>query len=108
MPKGWRRVESKRALTLILLGAFLWSLLNVEWGDGVLHAGGLSAAGEIGGSLFQPELSPSVLREVVEGALRTVAYAVTGLSLALIIGFPLGSSRRVHSPVAPAPFAGGR
>lgn len=82
--------EGRRALTLILFGAFAWSLLNVEWSDGVLHSGGLAAAGEIAGSLFRPTLSLDVLGDIVEGALRTVAYAFTGLSLALVIGFPLG------------------
>jgi phosphonate transport system permease protein len=97
--------EGRRALTFVLLGAFIWSLLNIEWSDGVLHAGGLAAAGEIGGSLFRPELSLDVLGDIVEGAGRTVAYAVTGLSLALVIGFPLGV---IASGVLNGPKGGGR
>ena len=83
-------MESRRLLTLILGGALLWSLLNVEWRDGVLHSGGLPALGEIAAALFQPDLSPDVLATVFRSAWRTLAYAVTGLSIALVIGFPLG------------------
>lgn len=91
-PRGDRErlMESRRVLTLILVGALTWSLLNVDWRDGVVHAGGLSALGEIAGALFRPELSLDVLQLAVRSAGRTVAYAVTGLSLALLIGFPLG------------------
>ena len=87
---GPRLLESRRVLTVILLAAFAWSLSSVSWRDGVVHIGGLRAVGEIGGALFRPELSGSVLGDAVAAAWRTVAYAVTGLSLALVIGVPLG------------------
>lgn len=85
-----RFVESRKLLTWILLGALGWSLLSVQWQDGVWHAGGLSALGEIAGALFRPEISVDVLELGLRSAWRTLAYAVTGLSLALLIGFPLG------------------
>jgi phosphonate transport system permease protein len=83
-------MESRRLLTIILVGAFAWSLLNVDWRDGALHPGGLSALGEIASALVRPELSVDVLGVAVRSAWRTVAYAVTGLSVALVIGLPLG------------------
>ena len=85
-----RALESRRLLTLILLGAFLWSLLNVSWGAGVLHSGGLGAIGDFVTSLFSLELSSGILRDAVTASWRTVAYAVAGMTLALVIGFPLG------------------
>ena len=85
-----RLLESRRAVTLILAGAFLWSAASVDWSAGILHAGGLAAVGDIAVGLLTPDLSLDVLVEAVTGAWRTVAYAVAGLTVALLIGFPLG------------------
>ena len=85
-----RALESRQLLTLILLAAFGWSLLNVDWGGGLIHTGGLRALGEFGGALFRPDLSPDTLAAAVRASWTTLAYAATGLSLALVIGFPLG------------------
>lgn len=85
-----RFFESRRLLTLILAIALAWSLLNVGWRDGVLHAGGWSALREMGGALLTPDLSGEVLAKLVGSVWRTLAYAFAGLSLALAVGFPLG------------------
>ena len=77
-------------LTLILVGALAWSLLSVEWRDGVLHGGGMRALGEIGAALLRPDLSPDALGKLLGSVWRTLAYAFAGLSLALAMGFPLG------------------
>jgi phosphonate transport system permease protein len=88
MRQTW--LEGRRLLTVLLLGAFLWSLLSVGWGGGVVHSGGLAALGEIGGALFRLDLSSDVLGTAVRESWRTAAYAVAGLTLALALGLPLG------------------
>lgn len=85
-----RLLESRRVLTLILMAALVWSLLNVGWRDGVLHPGGLAALRDMGVALLTPDLSADVLRKLIGSVWRTMAYAFAGLSLALAIGFPLG------------------
>ena len=85
-----RLLESRRLLTILLLAAFGWSLLNVGWGPGLVHSGGLKATLEIGAALFRPDLSVDVLGSALRASWRTLAYAVAGLSLALVIGLPLG------------------
>jgi phosphonate transport system permease protein len=85
-----RLFESRRLLTFILLAAFAWSLFNVSWGSGLVHPGGFNALREIGGALFRPDLSPSVLADAVRATWRTVAYAVAGITVALTMGVPLG------------------
>ena len=83
-------MESRRAVTLLLVGAFALSLLGVDWSNGVLRPGGLGAVGETLGALFRPDLSPALLRTAVAAAWQTAAYAVAGLTVALLIGIPLG------------------
>ena len=65
-----RVLESRRLLSFILLAAIVWSLLHVAWGPDLVHPGGLRALGEIGGSLFCPDLSPSVLADAIRAAWR--------------------------------------
>lgn len=85
-----RPLEGRRLLTIILVAAFAWSLFSVDWGSGLVNTGGLRAAGEIAASLLRPDLSLDVLDKAVRASWTTLAYAVTGLTLALAFGFPLG------------------
>lgn len=85
-----RAIESRRVVTLILAGAFALSLLGVDWSDGVFRPRGLSAVGETLGALFRPDLSAEMLGKAAAAAWQTVAYAVAGLTVALLIGAPLG------------------
>jgi phosphonate transport system permease protein len=85
-----RRLASRELLSLLLLGAVLWSLLAVDWSKDLLHPGGLAAIGQIFGAMVRPDLRPELLGDAVIAAWRTVVYAITGMTLALAIGFPLG------------------
>jgi phosphonate transport system permease protein len=84
-------LESRRVLTLILLAAFIWSLLNLDWTSGFIHSGGISAMGEFASALFSLDLSTDTLTTAISASWTTVAYAVAGLTLALLIGIPLGA-----------------
>ena len=77
-------------LTLLLGVAFIWSLTSVNWTGSIVHPGGLSAIGEFFKAAFTPELSGSFLGLTLESAWTTVAYAVAGICLAVLLGFPLG------------------
>lgn len=82
--------ESRQLLTIILVGAFAWSLINVHWGGSLVHAGGLNALRELASSLVRPDLSPDTLETAFRATWTTVAYAVAGMTLAIAIGFPFG------------------
>ncbi len=86
-----RLLESRRVLTLILLTAFVWSLLNLDWTTGFIHSGGIDAMGEFAKALFTLDLSGDTLTSAISASWTTVAYAVAGLTLALLIGIPLGA-----------------
>jgi phosphonate transport system permease protein len=72
------------------LGAFLWSLTSVDWGGPLVHTGGGRSALKFFLALFPPELSPDFLALALKASWQTVAYAVAGMTLAVVIGFPLG------------------
>ncbi len=83
-------IDNRKALTVILGGAFVLSLLQVEWGGGVFHAGGVAWLGDLVSSIASPQISGEILATALRETWRTVAYAITGLSVALLIGFPIG------------------
>lgn len=85
-----RLSDNRRLLTILLIAAFVWSLLSVHWHAGVIHSGGFRAILQIGTSFFRPDISPSVLGDALLAGWRTVAYATAGLTVALALGFPLG------------------
>ena len=85
-----RWLQGRGGLTTLLLLAFLWALLQVDWRDGVLNTGGLGLLREIVADLLRPDLSPRILERALEASWLTLVYAVAGLSLALLIGVPLG------------------
>src|SRR5690606_28102086 len=85
-----RGLHSRAVLTLLLLGAFVWSLLSVDWSVPLFHPGGGAAILEMAKSLVRPELSADILSLALTSSWRTLCYAVAGISLALFIAFPLG------------------
>ena len=88
--KAVRAIDNRTWLTIILFGGLVWSVLQVQWTSGVIHKGGIQAIGEIGRSAFSPAIDGGILGLAVTEAWTTVAYAVAGLTVALIIGFPIG------------------
>ncbi len=85
-----RILESRRLLTLLLAGVFLWSLSSVDWQGPLIHTGGVAAFWNFLSALFPPDLSPGFLRLALTASWQTLAYAVAGITLAVLIGFPLG------------------
>ena len=89
--KGLARfLETRQLLTLILAGALFWSLASVPWFGGIVHTGGGDAIKDFGLALFPPELSPGFLRLAFAATWQTVVHAVAGITLAVVIGLPLG------------------
>ena len=73
-----------------------------------MHGGGGRVALKFGLALFPPDLSPAFLSTALRATWQTIAYAVAGLTLAVMIGLPLGiiasgtifsSSSRLRLPV---------
>ena len=85
-----RLLESRRFITLVLLGALAWSAYNINWSEPIVHSGGGSSFVSLLKSLFTPELSPSFLKLALEATWVTIAYAVAGISIAVPIGLSLG------------------
>lgn len=93
-PVPWARPRwplPRRGLsTLLLIGAFGWSLAAVPWGTPLVHADGVTAAGRILGALLRPDLSAGTLRIAIGATGRTLADATAGVSLAILLAFPAG------------------
>ena len=79
------RPGSRSLLTGLLVAAFLVSAVAVE-ADGA--SGGAAAALELLLALLRPDLSPAFLATVAQATVLTAAYAVAGLSVAVVIGVP--------------------
>jgi phosphonate transport system permease protein len=78
-------------LTILLLLVFIWSLFSVRWNSGLLHAGGIPTILQIFEGLFHPDLSADILIKGFKAAWITLAYAVSGMSLAIIYAFIIGT-----------------
>jgi phosphonate transport system permease protein len=77
-------------LSLILIIAFMFSLTSIQWNKELFHSGGGATLLQIIKSLFQPDLSISTLQLALKSTWITLAYAVAGISLALLIALILG------------------
>lgn len=82
--------HKKAILTLILILIFVWSLFSVRWSKDLFHPGGKATIFQVGKSLFHPDLSSDTLKLGLVSAWRTLAYAVAGMTLAIIIAFVFG------------------
>ncbi|WP_316571286.1 ABC transporter permease subunit [Neobacillus sp. YIM B06451] len=82
--------HKRLTLTAVLFLVFAWSLFSVDWGPGLLHAGGGAMIVEILKGLVSPSLSPDVLWLGLEASWLTMAYATAGMSLAFVYAFVAG------------------
>lgn len=81
------RPGARTGLTVVLVAAVAASLAGVDLAE--LADGNLRAVGDLLASLLRPELSAELLFDTLPAAtLLTVAYAVAGLSVALVVGLP--------------------
>ena len=83
-------LKGRGLLTILLLGALGWSMWEVDWSSSLVHTGGASAAQDFFAGLFSLDLSPSFLKTAFKASWYTVAYAVAGISLAVVLGLPMG------------------
>jgi phosphonate transport system permease protein len=83
-------LQRKNLLTLFLIIVFIWSLFSVTWSDDLVHSGGLATIRQVIDGLFHPNLSLEILSIAIESTWITFFYAVTGMSLAIVIAFFLG------------------
>ncbi len=81
--------SSKHFLSLVLLVAFGWSLTSLFHQDNLLHRGGMDALVSLGSAFLQPDLSRDILDIALVATLRTFSYAITSISLSLLVAFPL-------------------
>jgi phosphonate transport system permease protein len=79
------RPGTRSLLTALLVVAFAASLLAVDV-DGA--SGGAAAARDLVTELVQPDLSPAFLATVAQATVLTAAYAVAGMSVAVVVGVP--------------------
>lgn len=82
--------QRKNVLTVFLVLMFIWSLFAVKWNEDLVHSGGLVTIRQVGEALLHPNLSSQIIRLAIESTWITLAYAVCGMALAIVIAFFLG------------------
>ncbi len=92
MSKKYHESFVKHYSTVIVLIAVLWSFLSVNWSMDMVHGGGVSTMMQIFHAMFRPDFSSLILSVSIEATLRTLVYAVAGLSVAILLGLILGVS----------------
>ncbi|WP_256236857.1 ABC transporter permease [Bacillus sp. EB600] len=84
------RLHRKFILTLLLICIFVWSLFSIRWNADLFHPGGMVTLLQIFRGLIHPDLTPDILLLGLSSAWITLAYAVAGMSLAIIYAFIVG------------------
>lgn len=82
--------HKRTILSLLLLFIFVWSLFAVSWGDDLVHSGGAVTIKQIVNAFFHPDFSKEILVLAVSSSWITLAYAVAGMSVAILIAFIFG------------------
>ncbi len=85
-----RFLQSSRLLTVLLAAAGAWSLTAIDWNGPWLHTGGAASFLRFLLALFPPDLSADFLLIALTASGQTLAYAVAGMTVAILIGVPLG------------------
>ncbi|MCM3764600.1 ABC transporter permease [Neobacillus niacini] len=85
------KLHRRFLLSLLLAAVFVWSLFSIKWeSKELVHAGGIPTLLQIFEGLVHPDLSTDILLAGLQAAWITLAYAVAGISLAIIYAFIVG------------------
>jgi phosphonate transport system permease protein len=84
------RHHNRFILTIVLIAVFVWSLFSIQWNPELIHAGGIPTMMQIFEGLIHPDLSVELLVVGLKSSWITLAYAVAGMSLALIYALIVG------------------
>ncbi|MCL6573278.1 MAG: ABC transporter permease subunit [Bacillus sp. (in: Bacteria)] len=84
------RLHNRFILSLVLIAVFVWSLFSIQWNPQLFHTGGIPTMIQIFEGLFHPDLSTELLVVGLTSAWITLAYAVAGMSLAIIYALIVG------------------
>ncbi len=87
---GQSLINSRKLLTLILVGVIFFSFNQIPLHEDLLNPSGMKALDMFFSGLFSIDVSRQFLGLVINATIITIAFAVCGLSLALILGVPLG------------------
>lgn len=88
--RKWLQFQDRNLLSLALLVVFIWSLFSVPWAQGLIHSGGWKTFREIILAMVQPDLSAEIIQLALLACVKTITYAIAGMSLAIVIGSLLG------------------
>lgn len=81
-------LNKKTMWLLLLAGAVVWSLMQAGLlQNELVNTGGWTLVARFLQAAVQPDLSPDFLQLTLEATLTTLAFAVTGIFLSLLIGF---------------------
>jgi phosphonate transport system permease protein len=82
--------HKKNVLTGLMFVVFIGSLFFVDWGPELIHPGGGTSLWQMIKGMFTPDLSWDILGLALMASWQTLVYAVTGMTLALMIAFLFG------------------
>ncbi|WP_071395155.1 PhnE/PtxC family ABC transporter permease [Bacillus tuaregi] len=88
--KDMLQLQRKNVLSVLLSVAFVWSLFAVNWREDLVHTGGMATLQQVGEALIHPNFSPYIIQLAIESTWITLAYAICGMSLAILIAFFFG------------------
>lgn len=77
----------KMLLNIFFIILFLLSLSSVNWNSDLIHSGGKSTIIQVVSSFFKPDLSYETIKLGLISTFITLAYAVAGMSIAILIAF---------------------
>jgi phosphonate transport system permease protein len=83
-------LHGRGLLTVLLIASLAWSLLQVDPSDGLVRTNGLRVFGDLVRGVLTPDLSWGTVSVALRAGWITAVYAIAGLTLALILGLPLG------------------
>ena len=83
-------MSRRRTWALVVLGAGLWAFWTADAGVGSFNHAGWPVARELVAAAASPDLSAEFLGVVLDSVAVTVAYAVAGTALSVVIGLVAG------------------
>ncbi len=91
LPKIPQKLSHSQVALLVWIGLILWALwLSGIGRSPVVNWAGFTVMGQFWAGMFRPALDADFLQVMAQATLTTLAFAICGTALSLVIGFVLG------------------
>lgn len=82
--------NQSKILTVLIIVILISSISGIDWKSGIIHKGAFDSSFKILKAFLRPDISIEIIGVAFSATIRTLVYAITGMTIGLVLSFFTG------------------